>query len=463
MLEELLSERMMKRQIACLQRQAATELRSFCLDDRMARTRGDQFGAGSGDLERMLDELGRYRLPAPEIAPREPLWMPRDAVSALIQSAYDEFFEYLGAIQKAPRDAGLVAQEVATSDLRLDPVALNLLSESPDQGLAGQWLTKFGERDLRFLTWGAAAKLGAWWKGRHSFPDAPAETYPIGPEDCVLLVSDWGSGIPRALQIATAMRSSVEKALAQGRRCHLIHLGDVYYTGQAREYDKRFLEPWPVRPEDDLSRISSWCLNANHDMYSGGYAYFDHLLADPRFARQGRSSHFCLESDSWQIFGLDSAYADGELYGNQARWVAGERRKQPSKAGMLLTHHQPFSDFEQGTPAMLDSLKPVLDQNQIRAWFWGHEHRCALYRRREQIEYPRLIGHGGVPVWAPAAAHQGLLYEAGLTESEYFEAYRKERFLRFGFAELTLHGPRIDVRYVTELGRTAHTETISAR
>ena len=32
--------------------------------------------------------------------------------------------------------------------------------------------------------------------------------------------------------------------------------------------------------------MTSWALNGNHDMYSGGWGYFDHLLADERFSRQ---------------------------------------------------------------------------------------------------------------------------------------------------------------------------------
>ena len=37
--------------------------------------------------------------------------------------------------------------------------------------------------------------------------------------------------------------------------------------------------------------------------------------------------------------------------------------------------------------------------------FWGHEHRCVMYEPWQNIQYGRLLGHGGVPVYmthAPA-------------------------------------------------------------
>src|SRR2546425_213244 len=75
----------------------------------------------------------------------------------------------------------------------------------------------------------------------------------------------------------------------------------------------------------------SWCINGNHDMYSGGQAYYDFLLADPRFARQGRSSHFRLYNDNWQILALDTAWDEGDLTGDQAKWVSDSLRAAPQR------------------------------------------------------------------------------------------------------------------------------------
>src|SRR5258708_10103939 len=97
------------------------------------------------------------------------------------------------------------------------------------------------------------------------------------------------------------------------------------------------LPKWPVKlAEKDM--ISSWSLNGNHDMYSGGHAYFDYLLKEPRFAPWHKgSSFFSLYNDNWDIFGLDTAYEDAGLYGDQAGWIARTRREAPTKS-LFLSH-----------------------------------------------------------------------------------------------------------------------------
>ena len=138
------------------------------------------------------------------------------------------------------------------------------------------------------------------------------------------------------------------------------------------------------------------------------------------------------------------------------------RTGQPKKAGILLTHHQPVSSYEESSGKLLERLRPTLKENLVRAWFWGHEHRCAIYKKRARIEYPRLIGHGGVPVWAPKVPQPAdVVFQYGMEpEREYFERYGSERFQRFGFAELTFEEQHIEVRYLTELGAQAKDETL---
>ena len=51
-----------------------------------------------------------------------------------------------------------------------------------------------------------------------------------------------------------------------------IHLGDVYYTGEKEEYTDYFFPDWPL---DNHPEHGTFLLNANHEMYSGGYDYFD--------------------------------------------------------------------------------------------------------------------------------------------------------------------------------------------
>jgi 3',5'-cyclic AMP phosphodiesterase CpdA len=460
MIEALLNPSAVEKQVARLKEQTASELSLLEADDPGARARAEESGSKT-DLEQLEHELDEYRKrEAQDLSgANDPVWIPRDPVASLVLSVYDEFLEDAGLVHEVAPKKGLAHSGIAVSNRELEPAAIEFLEGQ--KKLAGQWLTKYGERDVRFLSWGAAAKIAAWLRGKHQFSKTAPPTYRIDNRDRVLLVGDWGSGIPRALQVSAVMRTSLEQALRDGRRCHVIHLGDVYYTGQPREYEKRFLDPWPVRDRDPKDETSSWCLNGNHDMYSGGYGYFETVLGDPRFNRQGKSSLFCIENSHWQILGLDSAYDDGDLHGSQASWVQQMRSAQPQKAGILLSHHQPFSSFERSSDKLLDRVRPSLNAGLIRAWFWGHEHRCAAYEARENIHYPRLVGHGGVPVWAPQApAPPGISYQYGTAEDDYFYRFGNERFLRLGFAELTFEDKQIEVRYINEMGMEAKSEVL---
>jgi hypothetical protein len=238
----------------------------------------------------------------------------------------------------------------------------------------------------------------------------------------------------------------------------VVHLGDVYYSGWRREYAKRFLPYWPVKPGEE-DRISSWCLNGNHDMYSGGHGYFNFLLKDPRFKKQAGASFFCLENSAWKVFGLDTAHEDGGLREPQADWIKG--RLDSSKKTMFLTHHQPFSLYEKAAKKMNDKLQPVLAAaGKIKSWFWGHEHRFMLFADHERVEFGRLLGNGGVPVYMNHPDNNTY------TPPEVFEDRRfipktlgLEHWAYFGFAVLDFDGAQITARYFDEEGRPSYQKT----
>jgi hypothetical protein len=258
------------------------------------------------------------------------------------------------------------------------------------------------------------------------------------------------------------MRARLTDSEARSRECHVIHLGDVYYSGFEHEYRNRFLAHWPVRPEE-ATTYGSWCLNGNHDMFSGGHAYFGYMLQDPRFARHRGASYFCLENDRWQFIGLDSAYDlhglrgdEGDLYGPQAAWVATLRASNPSKKAVLFSHHQLFSAYEQGSPKMEAKLQPVLGGAPATAWFWGHEHACVAYKPHPFVTHARLVGHGGVPV-KPLGGHT-----PDSVDYEFRDAVVSglNRFGRFGFAVIDVDEDALTVSYVSELGAVHRTETL---
>ncbi len=273
----------------------------------------------------------------------------------------------------------------------------------------------------------------------------------------VFLVGDWGSGLDRALKVGYQIREELKKG--SRRQQVVIHLGDVYYSGAKREFERRFLDPWPVK---DKRAALSFSLPGNHDMYSGGHAYYGACLADSRFERQQGCSHFALENDHWQLLGLDSAYEDGGLQGSQAEWARLRIAEGPSeRKTALLTHHQLFSAHEGGAADLARKIEPVLATDRVDAWFWGHEHRCIQYREsrfggKHRVGFASCIGHGGIPEYL-------VMKEGATCESpwayEYLRRYGKglEPWGTFGFAVLELNGADMSVRYVDEDGREHHT------
>jgi 3',5'-cyclic AMP phosphodiesterase CpdA len=325
---------------------------------------------------------------------------------------------------------------------------------------------RFGPCDLGWIQTKIAEGL-AMIEGKPEFPDSPAPPVRLARNARVLIVGDWGTGLPGAVAVAKQMRKWVDEA--RDREQHVIHLGDVYYSGWREEYQTRFLPYWPVDRGD--RDVMSWSLNGNHDMYSGGHGYFGFLLHDPRFrghwqgdpAKETPSSHFSLENDDWQILGLDSSYADHDLAGSQAQWLADKLRASQRKT-MLLSHHQPFSAYDaEVSQAMTEKVQNAVPAGRsIDAWIWGHEHRCTVYGNRPKpwLKFGSCVGNGGVPQLLPDpplaplpddAAHAPLTWAY-----EGDEPADGNNWLRFGFAVLDFDGANVTIRYVDEHNNEVH-------
>jgi hypothetical protein len=284
----------------------------------------------------------------------------------------------------------------------------------------------------------------------------------------LVLVGDWGSGLPRAQRVAEEMRAQVDAGVEDGRQVHVIHLGDVYYSGHAREYEKRFFPFWPVEPSE-AGRIHSWILNGNHDMYSGGHGYFK-ALEDSRFAGQSGSSWFTIENEHWRIVGLDTAWDEEGLISDprterglqdpQAD-VLRDMAAEDDRPFMLLSHHQLFSNYERVGPYLREKLEPLLKGDRIRAWFWGHEHKCVVHEPYEHVPYARCVGHGGVPVY-PVKDPSDQSPEVTWVEQRAFDGWW-EQWALFGFAVADIDGPEVRVMYIDENGERPFDEEFAAR
>ncbi len=247
----------------------------------------------------------------------------------------------------------------------------------PEAGLEA----KFDEHDL----FGWIGSFFTWWRGivDHAWQPPPAEPQPLHASFRAGVLGDWGTGLYGAPACARSMQKDSQCLNL------LIHLGDVYYSGTETEIRERFLKFWPTV----AGSVSRAC-NSNHEMYTGGHAYFDVTLA--KFGQS--SSCFAFQNEHWLLAGLDSAYKDFDLGMDQAAWLEGLVAAAGSRKVVLFSHHQPYSLLDKQGTNLVTRLRNLLQARRIFAWYWGHEHRCVLYDAHPLWGlHGRCIGHGGYP------------------------------------------------------------------
>ncbi len=427
------------------------------LQDAAARAADTFTGTG--------DPVAKLRAALPPVAPglassggrktSQVPFMSRDPIQSLMQSTLEGKLRERGVPGEAPKHRGPLSWLVHLIESILHPV-------------------RFGPDDPDWVIDVAGSVLDRLARGNHPFNPLPAE-HEIADDARVVIVGDWGTGLPRAQEVAKIMAEEVTQALKEGREVHVVHLGDVYYSGMEEEVRRHVLAPemWPVTLEQASGGVTSWSLNGNHDMYGGGFGYFKTLLGDERFSGQhspdGKpTSYFRLHSSSWDIVGLDTAWDPnvlslgmvGVLEDPQAAYVthvAGESERKL----MLLSHHQLLSvyDKEDLGPTLPAKLAPVLKGERVTAWLWGHEHRCMGFEEAEGVKVSRCIGHGGVPVLM-AHTPEEQIPKPGLWQECGFSKYRGDHWGRMGCAILDFASERIKVRYRDERGATSREETI---
>lgn len=303
---------------------------------------------------------------------------------------------------------------------------------------------KYDERDI--LGW--VGSVFTWWRRIRPEPwrTPPDVPDPIGAGNHlrIAMVADWGTGLYGAPVCARSIESDPRPLDL------LLHLGDVYYSGTQHEVRTRFLDVWPKRAD----AISRAC-NANHEMYTGGEGYFRVLL--PAFEQP--ASYFALQNDHWVLVGLDSAYTDHDLAGDQVAWLERIADQAGGRKILLFSHHQPFSLFDSQGPKLVEKLGRLLGRQRIFGWYWGHEHRCVLYDRHPIWRmYGRCVGHGGYPYFRDKLGHlpiaEGQSWRRVETKNlvpgalvldapNRYVAGEEERYGANGYVTLELDGPRL--------------------
>jgi hypothetical protein len=187
-----------------------------------------------------------------------------------------------------------------------------------------------------------------------------------------------------------------------------------------------------------------------------------------RFHAHQGSSWFSIENQHWRIVGLDTAWDERGIHDARTeRGLAapqsdqlGRMAEQDSRPFMLLSHHQLFSAYEKIGPYLQSQVKPLPDADRIRAWFWGHEHKCVAYESFAGVEYGRCVGHGGVPVYPPSAPpDRGP--KVRWVSRDAFDGWI-EQWAQMGFAVADFDGADVHVRYLDENGEQPWSEDFSA-
>jgi hypothetical protein len=292
----------------------------------------------------------------------------------------------------------------------------------------------------------------------------------------IALAGDWATGTDEADRIAQLITAFDPH--------YSIHLGDVYYVGDDDEVDESFLGI--KNPENEFAPCrwptgsrGTFALNGNHEMYALGRAYFDRILPTLGLNKDGmplgqKASFFCLENEHWRIIALDTGYnsvglpileyifqPDCALRPEQIEWL---RTVMPSKNDprgiVVLSHHQYFSQYDSSYPKPARQLAEFVSGPVL--WFWGHEHRLAIYNQFGVDDgvraYGRCIGHGGMPVELPPSDQDNC---QGIVEFIDKREFPNDENLTIGFngfAQLSLRGNRMTVRYVDVGGMVIYSE-----
>lgn len=209
----------------------------------------------------------------------------------------------------------------------------------------------------------------------------------------IAIVGDWGTG-----------QDAAKTVLAQIARKNpdvVIHMGDVYYAGTDFEMQNYFYDIWSQAL--DLTKIATYTLSGNHDMFSGGVPYYKLIdqLGQP-------ASYFCLRNDDWQFVATDTGLHDDDPLGTkptyledtEVAWVTDKIQNAGGRRTILLSHHQLFSANEgicgqSVNPQLSAQLSPLLPN--VAMWLWGHEHNLVIYQKYLGV-LARCIGHGAFPI-----------------------------------------------------------------
>jgi calcineurin-like phosphoesterase family protein len=398
------------------------------------------------DAELPKQQLSAAGLTVPNERADDSWYAPRNRAVACFQSIMDEYLEQKTGAKESVEEThsarGLSIGEEAPATATIDDFYAPGGGPGDRGGTASAaaLMEQFDNLDPRWIevVWEKAKSL---LKGKHNFTTHSSPNdfrFQMNDSATVAIVGDWGGGNDAA--------KGVRDQIVARNPDHVIHLGDVYYAGTPKEITERFLDLWPAPKAPGRS----FALNSNHEMYSGGYGYFDSTL--PQF--QQPASYFSLANNNWRLIGLDTGYIDHDLNPPQVAWL-GAQLQDAGPKNILLSHHQLFSAYEMTDAKILQSrVQPFLDAKQIYGWIWGHEHLCVVYREYLGIK-AACLGNGCFPYNPPGNEPQVPVEWMNNRQQPNDPDYRGIHT----FALLTITPAEIKIEYVDQDGTVGHTQT----
>ncbi len=295
---------------------------------------------------------------------------------------------------------------------------------------------------------------------------------PFDPEKkiSVALFGDFGTGLDHSHYIA--------RHIANLDPDYAIHLGDVYYAGRFSEFRHYFITP--LEPVIQRSRVFS--MNANHEMFSGAFPYFDSLFERRNtkagwMAQEQEGSYFCIWNKKYQIIGIDTAFhAEARHNVTELNQWLGERLREgksasPKRTNILLSPNEPYTLGNKDFSDLYRDLETFIQEKLIDFWFWGNTHYCTLFGQSEKAPFiGSCIGHAGHPIYKKDVEknhtrHLELKRKGSdlppalwVDLSPKFPAWTKLRpdLANQGFCLLELEGDKIRLTYYDWLKKVQH-------